>query len=148
MSTTVGDLLRVKGPKVETIAPGATILEAIRRMADKHIGCLAVTNRTGRLVGIVSERDCLWKVIAAGRSPRTKLVKEVMTPVQKMRTVTPAILVDECMELMTGRRHRHLPVLVDGKLAGLVSSGDIVKFAIDAREATIQSLEKYITGSL
>ncbi|HOU21745.1 MAG: CBS domain-containing protein [Kiritimatiellae bacterium] len=148
MSTTVGDLLRVKGPKVETIAPGATILEAIRRMADKHIGCLAVTNRTGRLVGIVSERDCLWKVIAAGRSPRTKLVKEVMTPVQKMRTVTPAILVDECMELMTGRRHRHLPVLVDGKLAGLVSIGDIVKFAIDAREATIQSLEKYITGSL
>jgi len=87
-------------------------------------------------------------VIAAGRSPRTKLVKEVMTPVQKMRTVTPAILVDECMELMTGRRHRHLPVLVDGKLAGLVSIGDIVKFAIDAREATIQSLEKYITGSL
>ena len=148
MSTTVGDLLRVKGPKVETIAPGATILEAIRRMADKHIGCLAVTNRTGRLVGIVSDRDCLWKVIAAGRSPRTKLVKEVMTPVQKMRTVTPAILVDECMELMTGRRHRHLPVLVDGKLAGLVSIGDIVKFAIDAREATIQSLEKYITGSL
>ena len=148
MSTTVGDLLRVKGPKVETIAPGATILEAIRRMADKHIGCLAVTNRTGRLVGIVSERDCLWKVIAAGRSPRTKLVKEVMTPVQKMRTVTPAILVDECMELMTGRRHRHLPVLVDGKLAGLVSIGDIVKFAIDAREATIQSLEKYIAGSL
>jgi len=71
-----------------------------------------------------------------------------MTPVQKMRTVTPAILVDECMELMTGRRHRHLPVLVDGKLAGLVSIGDIVKFAIDAREATIQSLEKYITGSL
>ena len=147
MSTTVGDLLRVKGPKVETIAPGATILEAIRRMADKHIGCLAVTNRTGRLVGIVSERDCLWKVIAAGRSPRTKLVKEVMTPLKEMDTVSPAVTVEECMGLMTSGRHRHLPVLVDGRLAGLISLGDVVKFMLDSQQATIQSLEKYITGT-
>ena len=70
MSTTVGDLLQAKGAKVETIAPEAAILEAIRRMADQHIGCLAVTTKAGKLTGIVSERDCRWKVVAAGRSPR------------------------------------------------------------------------------
>jgi CBS domain-containing protein len=71
-----------------------------------------------------------------------------MTPLKQMKTVAPGDSVDECMGLMTDRRHRHLPVVVDGKLAGLVSIGDIVKFTIDAKEATIQSLEKYITGSL
>ena len=148
MGTTVGDLLRVKGTKVEAIAPGATILEAIRRMADRHIGCLVVTTKGDKLVGILSERDCLWKVVADGRSPRTKLVKDVMTPLKKMRTVTPSVSVEECMGLMTDRHHRHLPVLVEGQLGGLVSIGDIVKYTIDAKEATIQSLEKYITGSL
>ena len=148
MSTTVGDLLRIKGAKVETITAAAPILEAIRCMGDKHIGCLAVVTKTGKLSGIVSERDCLWKVIAPGNSPRTTLVKEAMTPIAQMKTVTPAQTVEECMELMTARRHRHLPVLADGKLAGLISIGDVVKSLIDAQQATIQSLEKYITGSL
>ena len=98
-------------------------------------------------LGIVSERDCLWKVIAEGRSPRTVLVKDIMTPVAKMRTVHPGQSVAECMELMTCRRHRHLPVVDDGKLVGLVSIGDVVKSTIDAQQATIQSLEKYITGT-
>jgi CBS domain-containing protein len=148
MSTTVGDLLQVKGVKVETVAPTATILDAIQRMAECHIGCLAVTGKAGKLMGILSERDCLWKVIAAGSSPRTNRVKDVMTPISQMKTVLPSQTVEECMELMTTRRHRHLPVLVDGKLAGLISIGDVVKHMIDAQQATIQSLEKYITGSL
>ena len=147
MSTTVGDLLRIKGAKVETIAASETVLAAIRRMSAKHIGCLAVVTQAGKLSGIVSERDCLWKVIAEGKSPKTNLVKDAMTPLKQMKTVEPSASVEECMALMTGRRHRHLPVLADGKLAGLISIGDVVKFMLDAQQATIQSLEKYITGT-
>ena len=147
MSTTVGDLLRIKGNKVETIAAGAPLIEAIRRMSEKHIGCLAVVTQAGKLSGIVSERDVLWKVIAEGLSPKTHLVKDAMTPLKQMKTVVPSESVEECMALMTGRRHRHLPVLADGKLAGLISIGDVVKFMLDAQQATIQSLEKYITGT-
>ena len=147
MSTTVGDLLRIKGAKVETIAAAETVLEAIRRMSAKHIGCLAVVTKAGKLSGIVSERDCLWKVIAEGKSPKTNLVKDAMTPLKQMKTVAPGQTVEECMSLMTGRRHRHLPVLADGKLVGLISIGDVVKFMLDAQQSTIDSLEKYITGT-
>ena len=147
MSTTVGDLLRIKGAKVETITAAETVLEAIRRMSAKHIGCLAVVTKAGKLSGIVSERDCLWKVIAEGKSPKTHLVKDAMTPLKQMKTVAPGQTVEECMSLMTGRRHRHLPVLADGKLVGLISIGDVVKFMLDAQQSTIDSLEKYITGT-
>ncbi|MGD9613030.1 MAG: CBS domain-containing protein, partial [Kiritimatiellia bacterium] len=121
--------------------------EAIRRMSAKHIGCLAVTTKAGKLSGIVSERDVLWKIIAEAKSPKTNLVKDAMTPLKQMKTVTPAQTVEECMELISGRRHRHLPVLADGKLVGMVSIGDVVKFLLDAQQSTIQSLEKYITGT-
>ena len=147
MSTTVGDLLRIKGAKVETITAAETVLDAIRRMSAKHIGCLAVLTKAGKLSGIVSERDCLWKVIAEGKSPKTNLVKDAMTPLKQMKTVAPGQTVEECMSLMTGRRHRHLPVLADGKLTGLISIGDVVKFMLDAQQSTIDSLEKYITGT-
>jgi CBS domain-containing protein len=148
MSSTVGDLLRIKGTAVETTVAAATIQEAIRRMGERHIGCLAVVTKTGKLIGILSERDCLWKVIAPGKSPRKGLVKEAMTPIAQMKTVAPSQTLEECMELITTGRHRHLPVLEDGRLAGLISIGDVVKFMLDSQQATIQSLEKYITGSL
>ena len=147
MSTTVGDLLRIKGNKVETIAASETILEAIRRMSEKHIGCLAVVTQAGKLSGILSERDVLWKVIAAGKSPKTHAVKDAMTPLKQMDTVSPAQTVEECMGLISGRRHRHLPVLDGGKLVGMISIGDVVKFLLDAQQSTIDSLEKYITGT-
>ncbi|MGD9612052.1 MAG: CBS domain-containing protein [Kiritimatiellia bacterium] len=147
MSTTVGDLLRIKGNQVETIAAGEPLLEAIRRMSAKHIGCLAVVTKVGKLSGILSERDVLWKVIAEGLSPKTHRVKDAMTPLKQMQTVTPSQTVEECMELISGRRHRHLPVLEGGKLVGMISIGDVVKFMLDAQQATIQSLEKYITGT-
>ncbi len=147
MSTTVGDLLQIKGKAVETITASETILEGIRRMSEKHIGCLAVVTKAGKLSGILSERDILWKVVAAGKSPKTNTVKDAMTPIAQMDTVTPAQTVEECMALITGKRHRHLPVLEDGKLAGLISIGDVVKFMLDSQQATIQSLEKYITGT-
>ena len=147
MSTTVGDLLRIKGAKVETIAAAEPLLEAIRRMSEKHIGCLAVVTKAGKLSGIVSERDVLWKIIAVGKSPKTQTVKDAMTPLKQMKTVEPSASVEECMALITGRRHRHLPVLDGGQLVGLISIGDVVKFMLDAQQATIQSLEKYITGT-
>jgi len=147
MGTTVGDLLKIKGVNVETCGAADSVYQALRHMARCRIGCLAVTTKTGKLAGIVSERDCLWKVIAPGKSIRKTLVKEAMTPVKQMKTVTPVTAVDECMELMTGRRHRHLPVLADKKLVGLISIGDVVKYEIDSKESTIQSLEKYITGT-
>ena len=147
MSTSVGDLLRIKGAAVETTTSATTILEAIQHMGERHIGCLAVVTKTGRLTGILSERDCLWKVIALGNSPRKMLVKEVMTPIAQMETVTLAHTVEDCMGLITTGRHRHLPVLEADKLAGLISIGDVVKFMLDAQQATIQSLEKYITGT-
>ena len=147
MSTTVGDLLRIKGAKVETITAAEPLLEAIRRMSEKHIGCLAVVTQAGKLSGILSERDVLWKVIAAGKSPKTHAVKDAMTPLKQMDTVTPAQTVEECMGLISGRRHRHLPVLAGGKLVGMISIGDVVKFMLDAQQSTIDSLEKYITGT-
>ena len=147
MSTTVGDLLRIKGAKVETIAAAEPLLEAIRRMSEKHIGCLAVVTQAGKLSGILSERDVLWKVVAAGKSPKTHRVKDAMTPLKQMDTVTPAQTVEECMGLISGRRHRHLPVLEGGKLVGMISIGDVVKFLLDAQQSTIDSLEKYITGT-
>lgn len=147
MSTTVGDLLQIKGTKVEVVAPTATIIEAVKHMAKVRIGCLAVATKTGKLLGILSERDCLWKVLAPGASTKTKLVKDAMTPAKEMHTVSPSVSVEECMGLMTTGRHRHLPVVVDGKLAGLISIGDVVKHMMDSQVATIQSLEKYITGT-
>ena len=147
MSTTVGDLLQIKGTKVEAISATATISDAVKHMAKVRIGCLAVATKTGKLLGILSERDCLWKVFAPGGSARTKLVKDAMTPLKEMDTVSPSVTVEECMGLMTSGRHRHLPVLVDGKLSGLISIGDVVKFMLDSQQATIQSLEKYITGT-
>ena len=147
MGTTAGDLLRDKSPGVETIAASDTVLEAIQRMAGKHIGCLAVVTKTGKLAGILSERDCLWKVVGPGGSPKTHLVKDAMTPRAQMMTVAPDQSVEECMALITGRRHRHLPVLEGDKLVGLISIGDIVKALLDSQQATTQSLEKYITGT-
>ncbi len=147
MSTTVGNLLKIKGTKVETIAAGTTIIDAVKHMAKVRIGCLAVATKAGELLGILSERDCLWKVIAAGNSTKTTLVKDAMTPVEDVETVSPDVTVEECMGMMTAGRHRHLPVLVDGKLAGLISIGDVVKHMMDSQDATIKSLEKYITGT-
>ena len=147
MSTTVGDLLQIKGTKVEAISSAATISDAVKHMAKVRIGCLAVATKTGKLLGILSERDCLWKVFSSGKSARTTPVKDAMTPLKEMDTVSPSVTVEECMGLMTSGRHRHLPVLVDGKLSGLISIGDVVKFMLDSQQATIQSLEKYITGT-
>ena len=148
MNATVNDILRTKGNVVECIAPDATILDAIKRMSERKLGCLVVAAKNGRPCGILSERDCMWKTIALGESPKTKLVKDKMTPIGKVKAVTPAHTVDDCMTLMTSGRYRHLPVMEGKTLLGLISIGDVVKFTIGSNQAMIQSLQKYIEGSL
>lgn len=141
--TTVAQLLRAKGNDAWSIAPDASVYDAIKMMADKGVGALLVI--TGpTLVGVVSERDYARKVILLGKSSRETPVREIMT--DKVFYVGPDQTVEECMALMTAKRIRHLPVLTDNQVAGIISIGDLVKTVISAQETRIQQLETYIAG--
>jgi CBS domain-containing protein len=136
-------LLAFKPKSVWTIGPEEPVLEAIQVMADKHIGALPVM-RAEELVGIVSERDYARKVILLGRSSSDTPVWQIMT--SEVVTVSPDELVHRCMEIMTERRIRHLPVVEKGKLVGIISIGDLVKAVIEEQQQTITQLERYIAG--
>ena len=140
---TVKQLLQGKanGSAVHAISPEASVLDAIKLMAEKGIGALVVLDRE-RLAGVLSERDYARKVILHGRSSQTTQVREIMT--EKVITVRSEQTVDDCMALMTAKRIRHLPVADAGKLAGVLSIGDLVKELIADREETIKQLESYI----
>ena len=138
---TVQQLLGSKGSQIYSIGPDAKVIEALQLMAQKDVGALVVLDGE-RLVGILSERDYARKVILLGRSSADMPVRDIMT--SDLVTVDPARTVDDCMELVTQRRVRHLPVLEGGRLVGLVSIGDLVKETIADREQTIKQLESYI----
>lgn len=140
----VSAVLKQKGREVWSIEPEATVYEALEIMANKGIGALLVM-QTGRLLGVVSERDYARRIILLGRSSRATKVREIMS--------SPAITlnfdssVDDGMRIMTEHRVRHLPVLnPDGTVSGLVSLGDLVKWIITSHEKTIEQLESYISG--
>jgi CBS domain-containing protein len=137
-------MLHRKGPQVWTIAPDAMVFDAIQMMADKNIGALLVTDGSGKLLGIVSERDYARKVILKGHSSKETAVRDIMT--RDLVTVTPKDTVADCMRLVTEKRIRHLPVMSGGKLQGLLSIGDLVQWIMAAQEMTIDQLEKYIVG--
>jgi CBS domain-containing protein len=137
-------LMQRKDPTVWTIAPGAMVFEAIELMAQKNVGALPVVD-DGRLVGIISERDYTRKVILKGRASKETPVKEIMT--EPVLTVGPSAGVAECMRLVTERRVRHLPVVDQNKLVGIVSIGDLLKWTISAQEVAIDNLERFITGN-
>jgi CBS domain-containing protein len=143
LSDSVDSILKQKPGNVWSISPDQSVYEAIREMADKQIGALLVMSQDA-LVGIISERDYARKVILMGRSSKNTRVKEIMT--SRVVCVTPAHTLDECMALMTEHRIRHLPVMKDQKVVGLLSIGDLVKWIISEQEATIRHLEHYITG--
>ncbi|SFW40406.1 MULTISPECIES: CBS domain-containing protein [Luteibacter] len=139
----VKHLLAGKGSAVYAVAPDASVYEAIQQMAEKNVGALAVI-KGDQLVGILSERDYARKVILKDRSSRDTLVGDIMTP--SVVTVGLDVSVDDCMRLCTDGRLRHLPVLDDGRVVGMVSIGDLVKATISEQRETISQLESYIVG--
>jgi CBS domain-containing protein len=141
--TSVAHLLHAKGHAVWSIPPDASVYEAIKLMADKGVGALLVMEGQ-KLVGIVSERDYARKVILQGKSSRDTPVREIMT--DKVFYVRPDQTVEDCMALMTAQRIRHLPVLDDDRVVGVVSIGDLVRAVISEQEVRIQQLEQYIMG--
>jgi len=143
IATSARTLLEHKGRDIWTISPEATVFEAIQCMAEKNIGALPVVE-SGRLVGILSERDYMSKVAIKGRSSKETAVRDIM--VRDVVTVHPGQTVSECMSLVTERRVRHLPVVEDGALLGMVSIGDLVRWTIATQRVTIEQLEKYIAG--
>ena len=141
--TSVAHLLHAKGHAVWSIPPDASVYEAIKLMAAKEVGALLVIDGQ-RLVGIVSKRDYARKVILQGKSSRDIPVREIMTA--KVFYVRPEQTVEDCMALMTAHRIRHLPVLDDKLVRGVVSIGDLVQAVISEQEVRIQQLEQYIMG--
>jgi CBS domain-containing protein len=141
--TIVSQLLAGKGEEIWTIEAEEPVLAAIQIMADRRVGALPVL-RGSELVGIISERDYARKVILLRRSSAETPVWQIMT--SPVVTVTPVESVRRCMELMTERRIRHLPVTDEGRLVGMVSIGDCVRDVIEEQQETIEQLEKFITG--
>lgn len=140
---TVLSILNNKGRDVFSIEPGRTVFEAIQLLAERNIGALVVLDE-GRLAGVFSERDYTRKVALQGRSSKETLVREVITG--RVVTVTPKTSIPECMELMTQHRIRHLPVMEDERVVGMLSIGDLVNWIIHSQRATIQQLHSYIAG--
>jgi CBS domain-containing protein len=140
---TAHDILRFKGRAVHSVHPNDSVLAALGVMADYDIGAVLVLDG-GKLAGILTERDYARKVALVGRSSKDSPVSAIMT--SSVVTVTPAHTVDECMTLMTERRVRHLPVIDGGRVAGVISIGDLVKATIDEQAFTINELKSYIAG--
>jgi len=136
-------LAQKQATTVWSIGPNAMVIDAIQLMDEKNVGALPVVEN-GTLVGIVSERDYTRKVILKGRSSKETPVIDIMT--QQLLTVNPSDSVTECMRIMTEKRVRHLPVLEGSNLVGILSIGDVVNWFISAQTATIDNLERYVTG--
>jgi CBS domain-containing protein len=140
---TVAELLRVKPSRVISVRPEQTVLEAIKILAQENIGA-AIVMSGERIAGIISERDYTRKVVLKGRSSDTTRVEEIMTP--NVIVVSPRTKTRECMQLMTEKNFRHLPVVEEGRCIGMVSIRDIVSDIIADQDFTIEQLEHYISG--
>jgi CBS domain-containing protein len=139
----VRDILRDKGAGVYSISPDDSVYDALKLMAEKNLGALLVLDGD-RLVGLISERDYARKIILKDKLSKETKVKEIMTT--EVFTVTPDMDLDECMELITEKRMRHLPVVENDRVTGIISIGDVVKGIIDHKEFVIGQLESYIKG--
>ena len=140
---TVRQLLEAKAPEVFAIGPDAPVIDAIRLMAEKRIGALLVM-QAGKLAGIVSERDYARKIVLQGRSSRDTPVRDIMTA--DVVSIGLDDTTDRCMQLVTDRRIRHLPVLDGGSVLGVVSIGDRVKAVIEDQQLELDQLQRYIVG--
>lgn len=139
---TVKEILQEKGADIVTVEESKTVFDALEKMAEVNIGAVVVTNASGAIAGIFTERDYSRKVIVNGSAPLDVSVREYMTEV--VHTVAPTHTVDECMALVTDKRCRHLPVMENGALCGLVSIGDLVKASLAEKEFLIKQLTEYI----
>ena len=140
----ISSLLHQKTSALWSVTPDTTVFEAIKLMAGKNIGALLVLDGD-QLHGVFTERDYTRKIALAGKSSRDTRVREVMSDC--VLTVTPGDSVEDCMKLMTDHRVRHLPVVADGKVAGIVSIGDLVSWTISTQKAALEQMEQYISGS-
>jgi CBS domain-containing protein len=143
MAKTVKDLLESKSKEVWTIGPGDLVYDAIVKMATKQIGALVVTEGN-KVAGIITERDYARKVILQNKSSKSTSVRSIMT--ERVIYVRPDQTIEECMALMTEKHIRHLPVLDEDKLVGIISIGDVVKVVISEKEFLIDQLTSYISG--
>jgi CBS domain-containing protein len=143
MATTVYDVLRGKGAGVISVSPSDTVFDALQILAERNIGAVLVLEGD-RLVGILSERDYARQVILKGKASKDTPVREIMTT--SVVCVHPEHTIEECMALMTDKRFRHLPVLADERLLGVLSIGDVVKALLDEQAFRIEQLESYIAS--
>jgi CBS domain-containing protein len=140
---TVRHLLEAKTPEVFAIAPQAPVLDAIRLMAEKRVGALLVMD-AGKLAGIVSERDYARKIVLQGRSSKDTSVRDIMTA--DVVSISQHDSLDHCMQLVTDRRIRHLPVLDGDSVLGVISIGDLVKAVIEDQQLELEQLQRYIAS--
>ncbi|HRI78244.1 MAG TPA: CBS domain-containing protein [Cyclobacteriaceae bacterium] len=138
----VRNILQKKGTAVFSVNSGTTVYEAIEKMNEKHIGGVLIVD-DGKLVGIFTERDYARKLILQGLSCHDTTIDKVMTP--NPFTVSPDDSIEDCMKMMTNKHIRHLPVVENGKLGGMISIGDLVKSIIEEQQFIIEHLESYIT---
>lgn len=142
-NATISDILALKGTNVWSVSPDDCVYDAIQLMADKNVGALLVTEGK-KLVGIISERDYTRKVILRGKASKQTAVREILSG--QVIHICPSNTIEEGLRLMTDHRVRHLPVLDDGAIVGIVSIGDLVNWIISAQTSTIQQLQTYIAG--
>ena len=144
MNTPISVLLNQKGDGVVTIEPEATVFVTIERMVEKNVGSMVVVEND-EIRGIFTERDYLRRIVLQGRTSKTCPVGEVMT--SELVTVLRETTVEECMKLMTKHKIRHLPVLRDGKLAGIISIGDCVRLLSEEAQGRVEDLERFVSGA-
>jgi len=140
---TIDAILNQKSGEIHSVSPDATVYDAIALMAEKNIGALLVIDG-GQLAGILSERDYTRKVMLRGKRSRETQVREIMST--QLTTVDPKETVDDCLRSMTEKRVRHLPVVSNGEIRGVISIGDLVKHVISVQGAALDQLERYISG--
>jgi len=138
----VSDILQVKGQRIFSVTGDVTVYEAVKIMGEKNIGALVVMSGD-ELNGIISERDYARKIVLKGKASRDTLVKDIMT--EQVITVTPEDHIDKCMELMSQKHIRHLPIVNAGRVVGMISIGDVVNAVIASQKETIEQLKNYIT---
>lgn len=139
---TVRKILQKKGNAVYSVSPDSTVYDALETLEDRNLGSLVVIDN-GKLIGVFTERDYARKVILKGRASKETLIKEIMTG--RPIVVSLQTSIEECMQIMTDKHIRHLPVMDNGELVGIISIGDVVKYIIEEKDYIIENLRQYIT---